>query len=760
MLHYFKRDHRTHGAPGMKLDKRTQILSGWCAASPEAEKVVFPALVASVSSECDDEWRRLLARLDAPRLTRMLMMARSRGVTASLDWQRLSVTENRVLWDGEPIGGILILYKTTQPYEAQARVAYDIFLDRFIGFIGERYKAIALHQSDSDVEMFAPHGSGFSLEAAWSKFIEMMFSANELKKGFATLVNTIKMTDKGFSALDVPIVTEDQARFLAAFYLVNLESLQKGDEKRRRELAKLDAELAEVTSEKEAGRIQSKIAKVKGDLQKRLDRYVPLYDRVEALYAEFPQWKEVVNAIKRSAFTPMAGVQIAKATGKIGKCVTHLEKLARLGQKQLYRLPHLLATELAKVSPRAGGDSGGKVCYSCGQELARKEAIYEANKFIFESPSQRLQSGGSQTQPKVCGVCAAVSFVSPIKLGGGRLVIRMRERGSEPCEKLLDGASREDNYLVDDQLRMLVLGEMGIVAGKYVLLQARETIGGKPVSERLGGLQYALHRVGATFEPEVFERFCVEALIDNDLIALTNRHLAWLHELDAIFGLTRSEWTDKAQFAGFGRAIRHIQHEEVIFAVYELLKSGLGTLPANERDNRLDKLYTNHVRWLMNDNQTELARFYTDVAAMTGLLYPFCDYVRSEVKKSSGNDRIEVRKVIERSGDPYQVNYTVGSNTGSEMATFFRASDLHFCFDSLKVFLKEALQVDLAEREGRTDKGQLTLRLFFDDVAKAYTYLFGTRYKTAKEQRDFTYALKLSLYARFPEYIESEKKGG
>ena len=77
------------------------------------------------------------------------------------------------------------------------------------------------------------------------------------------------------------------------------------------------------------------------------------------------------------------------------------------------------------------------------------------------------------------------------------------------------------------------------------------------------------------------------------------------------------------------------------------------------------------------DHKTDRAQFFKDVAAMTGLLYPFCNCVRSEVRKAGGNERIEVRKIIERSGDPYQVDYTVAGNTRSEMATLYRSADMH-----------------------------------------------------------------------------------
>jgi hypothetical protein len=730
----------------MTLDKRVQILSSWCAASSEAAETVFPPLVMTVPSSKDAAWREMLETINAIRLVRMLTMVRSHGGPAPLDLAHLTFADGQVLWKNGLIGKICTYYKTAWPYEAQARVAYDVFFDRFAAFLGKQYKAIILQQSDFDLELFVSDEQVFDLREVWASFIKMVFSADELNKSFAPLVSTIKMTDKGFSALDVPIASLDQAIFLAAFYLVNLESLKRGDSKRRKEIDELK-ETLDFASDKELVRMGRRIAKLEDELEKRRARYGPLYQQVEAVGHEHPDWMARVRFIARSAFTPMAGVQIAKATAKIGKCISQLCDLARMDESQLYHFPVLVTASLIDDGVRAGGDTNRRVCYSCGKELGKREKAYQANKFIFESPSQRLQSGGSQTQPKVCGACAAISFVSPIKLGSGRLVVRMREKNDQ------------DNYLVDEQLRMLVLGEMNIVAGKYAMLRAGEKVGMKLVSDKLGGLQYALYKVGASFEPEVFEHYEVEALIDNDLVTLPGRCLAWVHWLDTVFGLKRSEWADKAQFAALGRAIRHIQHEEVIFAIYELLTAGLVTLPPNAvRASQLEQLRTEHVRWLEMDHKTDRAQFFKDVAAMTGLLYPFCDYTRSEVRKAGGNERIEVRKVIERSGDPYQVDYTVAGTTRSEMATLYRRADMHFSYDQLKAFLAE-LEVDPAERESTNAKGQLSLRLYFDDVVKAYIYLFENRYKTTKGQRDFTYELKLSLYARFADLIESEKKG-
>ena len=157
------------------------------------------------------------------------------------------------------------------------------------------------------------------------------------------------------------------------------------------------------------------------------------------------------------------------------------------------------------------------------------------------------------------------------------------------------------------------------------------------------------------------------------------------------------------------------------------------------------------------DNQAKRAEFYRDVAGMTGLLYAFCDFTRRSAKANDDNVRIEVRKLIERTNDPYQFNYTAAANTEKEVATLYRSQDMHFSYDETKRLLAW-LDVEVAQRETVDDKGQAQLKLNFDDVVKAYTQLFEEKYNKSKEQREFLYALKLSLHARFPELMERQEE--
>ena len=71
-------------------------------------------------------------------------------------------------------------------------------------------------------------------------------------------------------------------------------------------------------------------------------------------------------------------------------------------------------------------------------------------------PSQRPQSGGSEARPHVCGECLTVSCICPVKLTSGAIVVQLAPRNET-----------NEPYSIDNQLRMLTLGELNLVAGRY-----------------------------------------------------------------------------------------------------------------------------------------------------------------------------------------------------------------------------------------------------------------------------------------------------
>ena len=144
------------------------------------------------------------------------------------------------------------------------------------------------------------------------------------------------------------------------------------------------------------------------------------------------------------------------------------------------------------------------------------------------------------------------------------------------------------------------------------------------------------------------------------------------------------------------------------------------------------------------------ADFYRDVAALTGLTYAYCDYVRGELRKKTDPDTVqrEVKKLIEKVVNPSFFNYEASDVLPSTRATMYRSDDNYFCYDRAKLLLSDILKLDMSNRSGRTDKGQESMAIFFDDILNAYTVL-TEKYSKRAQQRRLSYQLKLNLHAKF-----------
>ena len=374
------------------------------------------------------------------------------------------------------------------------------------------------------------------------------------------------------------------------------------------------------------------------------------------------------------------------------------------------------------------------------------ETTWEGRRLVLTSPDQRLQSGTQQKRPPICGTCAALAFASPVKLTEDNLIILLHEGE--------DGA-----YLYEDHLRMLALGELNIVAGKYLSVRCTEKMGDKLFIDTLGGEQYALYKMALTFPADVLARYRAEAILGEALLELPARHLVWLRGLLDVFSLNPSAVRQtKGRFAALGQAIRYVQKEEMIYAIYTLADVfAAGRRYSAAQANQLEALRADHVRRLQMEKRPEASKF-RDVAALTGMLAAFANYVRREAPGLGKDAEREVEKLLEKVDNPNHFSYEAAGNLPRTEATLWRSADNHFIYDEAAKLLGR-LGVERAERETVGDN-QPRLQFYFDDVVKAYTLLFEEHYRTEKARREFTYELKLSLYSRFPEYLKPKTKEG
>ena len=650
----------------------------------------------------------------------------------------LSVGENGLIqFMGEPIGISCDYYRTVFPQEIQIRVAYDSLIERFIEFLQRKKNAICLSENRLAFVLFIPY-TDFQFANEWQQFVRFAYSEEELYKSFTLFVNSMKLTNRGFGYVHFPSVTESMKLWQAAFYIATLEErvIRYPDNYRK---AKTDEERG--------------VAR-KANRQKLKCLLTGLRDEVRSNTCSFDKAIVLSRRFNRTGSSQFSYGTVKPRSNK-GKIE---DKIIDILNEPLRFLTCPLAPgdEIADDYINSAGDTVKTRCYSCGRHLPPKSEIQdfkgklEANRFVFSDPSQRLQSGSRQDEPSICLDCLTVAFGCPIKLSGGAITVHLSPRT----------VGRSDSISREKYLRMLTLGELNLIAGRYLVIKCNDFIGSTPVSNKIGQVQYALWRIAQTLPVEALNKMYFTLFADELEIRLETRHLVWLSYLYQSFS-ARIIVNGKDNVP-LGQAIRLIQKDEVISAIYKLV-TAKSTEAKNLSDwsysekRELEELREKHCSLLVEQSSkgdtlmTKQADFYRDVAALTGLTYAYCDYLRSELRRKKESPKTiqrEVKKLIEKVVNPSFFNYEAADVLPGTRATMYCSDDNYFCYAEAKRLLKDTLKLDLSSREGLTDKGQESLTVFFDDVLNGYAALYQKHCKKA-QQRRLSYQLKLNLHAKF-----------
>ena len=700
--------------------------------------------------------------------------------------ERLSVGEDACIqFMGEPIGKIYNYYRTVLPQEMQIRLAYDTLIERFIEFLQKKKCAIRLSQNDLTIRIFVPKtnpNTEFDLVSEWDGFIKFAYSEAELHKSFTLLVNSLKLTNRGFGYVRFPPATRDMTHWLAAFYIAtlrervlrNADNYKEANEalrKARDNVKKYQDQLrTDSLTEKRRTSIEIRL----GDEKEKLD------DALQALKSALKVNKEDLDQILSELrhqtdtirfdhaeklshqFNRTGSMQFSYGTVKLksqgGKSSLENTIVEILNESIAPpSCPFVSLDAMPEIIVRGAGDDAKNLCYSCGKPLPANEKPQQANRFVLGDPSQRLQSGGSQKQPDVCGECLTIAFACSVKFTSGAIIVQLAPHDQT-----------DESFSIENHLRMLTLGELNLVAGRYLLINCREFVGSGRnrtlVSEKIGQMQYTLWRVACTFPSAALQTMRFTLFAGGTEIPLKKRHFVWLSLLNEIFSPRLV--VGQRDSIPLGQAIRLIQKDEVISAIYRLVTAKsteakqISDWSYSEKRG-LEELREKHCTLLVEQSSkgdksmSKQADFYRDIAALTGLTYAYCDYLRGELRKKENTGKVqpgtvqrEVKKLIEKVVNPSFFNYEASDVLPGTRATMYCSDDNYFCYAEAKRLLEDTLKVDLSDREGRTEKGQESLTIFFDDILHAYAVL-SQKYCKKAQQRKLSYQLKLNLHAKF-----------
>ena len=768
----------------MDIQQRIKILAAHFAATKQNELTAgFEVFVYGMQKrgkfEQVKQWWEEMEALHILRRANHLIQYPHEQINCQIP-ELLKVEGQIVTFKTQSIGKIYDYQRIVLPQEMQIRIAYNSLAERFLTFLQQEKHAICLFENTFTISLFVPHPD-FQLEKEWVRFIQQFaYSAQELYKSFTLLVNSLKLTDRGFGYVRFPPATKQMAHWLAAFYIATLRErvLRNADNYRNANTALSKAQesvkryqdqlKADSLTEKKRASIEAKLGSERENLNEAKQA---LKSALKVNQAEFNQ---ILSGLRNQTdtadlnyaerlsrqFNRTGSMQFSYGTVKLksqgGKSSIEDTIVEILNEPiALPSCPFVPLGAIPEIIVRNAGDNAKNLCYSCGRPLPERERHQQANRFVLGDPSQRLQSGGSQAQPNVCGECLTIAFACPVKLTSGAIVVQLAPRN-------------ETNQLfsIENQLRMLTLGELNLMAGRYLLINCREFVGSGNnrtlVSEKIGQVQYTLWRVACILPADALKTMKFTLFTGGVEISLKARHLVWLSLLNEIF--SPNLVVEQRDNIPLGQAIRLIEKDEVIAAIYKMVTVDPDKREANQlwetsyREKRvLEELREKHCTLLEQPPEKgekpkmNQARLFRHVAGLTGLTYAYCDYVRSEVNKDEKLDtEREVSKLIEKVTNPNFFNYTASEPLTGTRAMMFRHDVIYFCYDQAKCLLTEELNLDLSNRgESISERGQLQLPIYFDDIVNAYTTLFEEYYKSANEQHKLCYQLKLSLYAKF-----------
>ena len=150
-------------------------------------------------------------------------------------------------------------------------------------------------------------------------------------------------------------------------------------------------------------------------------------------------------------------------------------------------------------------------------------------RFVFRSPSQRLQSARGEQRPPVCRHCVVLAFVSPLKPSDQSVIIRLDQASQKNRG---EGRSAAVLSKLELFLRGLTLSQLDLAAGNYLMLTSSERVkvgsNWRPLSSVVGAVIYAHFRLADLFDYQTFKDYQTQIVTGISDIRLEPHRLAFL----------------------------------------------------------------------------------------------------------------------------------------------------------------------------------------------------------------------------------------
>lgn len=555
------------------------------------------------------------------------------------DLPEVELRQDQVFYQDQEIGKIHILYKSPIPGELQARLAIESAIDRFLEYLQKVHQIVVLEESDRHVRVFIPNKEIPNFKTLWQKFLEEVsfstFGENHLAglvQTFIVMLNAITLSGRGFSTLDVPILTRDQANVLAAWYFAVARDVEGRQTKRQKQIDALvkeldNPDLTEKEVKSKSKELQDKQAMQDKEAKKYQEYFQKGFDK--SLKEQASVWQElgvITKELEKTGLTKAQKNKLQKQQDNLKSKVVFSQEsvqhkisllaesrgdpfvflqLNRSQDLEKFRKIEAIAKSFSKVATDQINATRGDIFTQCISEMYRlletetfdplpepllsEEIILPEWRSAGDDSKEFCYSCGVSLDPKTAKwQVLRFMFERPSQRrqsssGEGRPHIctscsalafasPLKVTDESIILKLTSVKGEKDSVSIKDYVRMLTNKEMHLSGGRYLVLASDRTGGGDIAAQKLGQVQYAMAKVASIFPVEVLTDFNFSLVVQSSqAIDLKSRHLLFIKGV--MEGYSQSIIiSGKDINMTLGDAVRYIDQDLPVLAEYTLTK--------------------------------------------------------------------------------------------------------------------------------------------------------------------------------------------